>query len=82
VWVSDVFAWRPVPASYREDLVHVLGVHVETPGAEDLQKLHRLGDNPTVATLTPVEGEPIRVAVASEHGTALLGPYGAHADSS
>jgi hypothetical protein len=43
---------------------------------EESTKLHRLGDNPAVATLTPAMGEPVRVAVTSEHCTALLGPYG------
>lgn len=41
---------------------------------EALKKLHRLGE-PAVATLTPEVGEPVRVAVASEHRAALLGPY-------
>jgi hypothetical protein len=44
---------------------------------EELKKLHRLGDDPAVATLTPDAGEPVRVAVAAEHRAALLGPYGA-----
>jgi hypothetical protein len=29
---------------------------------EELKKLHRLGDDPAVATLTPDAGEPVRVA--------------------
>ena len=65
VWVSDVFAWRAVPASWKEDLLHVLGVHVESLEPEDLRKLRRLGDNPTVATLTADGREPVRVAVAA-----------------
>ncbi len=44
---------------------------------EELKKLHRLGDDPAVATPTPDVGEPVRVAVAAEHRAALLGPYGA-----
>ena len=82
VWVSDVFAWRGSPAAWSEDLLHVLEIHVGTLEPEDLKKLHRLGDNPTVATLTLDEGEPVRVAVASEHAAALLGPYGLPAASS
>ena len=76
VWVSDVFAWRGSPAAWKEDLLHVVDVHVGAFEPQELEKLHRMGDNPTVATLTPDVGEPVRVAVAYEHRTALLGPYG------
>ena len=76
VWVSDVFAWRGSPAAWNEDLCHVIGAHVGALEAEELKKLHRLGDNPAVVTLTPDVGGPVRVAVASEHLEALMGPYG------
>lgn len=76
VWVSDVFAWRGSPAAWSEDLFQVVDVRVGALEPEELKKLHRLGENPAVATLTPDIGEPVRVAVASEHRAALLGPYG------
>ena len=76
VWVSDVFAWRGSPAAWREDLFQVTDARVGALEPEQLKKLHRLGDHPVVATLTPDVGEPVRVAVASEHRAALLGPYG------
>ena len=76
VWVSDVFAWRGSPAAWNEDLLHVTAARPGVLDPEELNKLHRLGDHPVVATLTPDTGEPIRVAVAAEHGAALLGPYG------
>ena len=76
VWVSDVFAWRGSPAAWNEDLLRVTGARLGTLEAEERKKLHRLGDHPTVATLTPDVGEPVRVAVAAEHRAALLGPYG------
>lgn len=75
VWVSDVFAWRGSPAAWREDLFQVTAATVGALEPEESKKLHRLGDNPAVATLTPDVGEPVRVAVASEHRAALLGPY-------
>lgn len=75
VWVSDVFAWRGSPAAWREDLFQVTAATVGA-FAEESKKLHRLGDNPAVATLTPAVGPPVRVAVASEHRAALLGPCG------
>ena len=79
VWVSDVFAWRGSPATWTEDLYHVIGARVGALEPEERKKLHRLGDDPAVATLTPDVGEPVRVAVASEHLAALMGPYGASA---
>lgn len=76
VWVSDVFAWRGSPAAWREDLFQLTAATVGALEPEESKRLHRLGDNPAVATPTPAVGEPVRVAVASEHGAALLGPYG------
>jgi hypothetical protein len=76
VWVSDVFAWRGSPAAWNEDLLHVVGASATVLEPEELRKLHRLGDNPAVATLIADKGEPVRVAAASEHRAALLGPYG------
>jgi hypothetical protein len=76
VWVSDVFAWRGSPAAWNEDLFQVTAASVGALEPEELKKLHRLGDHPAVATLTPDVGDPVRVAVASEHHAALLGPYG------
>ena len=76
VWVSDVFAWRGSPAAWSEDLFRVTGASVGALAPEELKKLHRLGDDPAVVTLTPASGEPVRVAVAAEHRAALLGPYG------
>ena len=81
VWVSDVFAWRGSPAAWNEDLLHVIAAHPESPEPQELKKLRRLGDSPTVVTLTPDAGEPVRVAVAAEHVAALLGPYGTQADA-
>jgi hypothetical protein len=80
VWVSDVFAWRGSPAAWNEDLLHVTSARIEALEPDELTKLHRLGDNPTVARLTPAVGEPLRVAVASEHRAALLGRFGTRVD--
>ncbi len=80
VWISDVFAWRGSPAAWSEDLVHVTAARVGALEPDELKKLHRLGDDPAVATLTPEVGEPLRVAVEAEHRAALLGPYGATVD--
>ena len=60
-----------------EDLFQVVDVRVGALEPAELKKLHRWGEHPAVATLTPDMGEPVRVAVASEHRAALLGPFGA-----
>jgi hypothetical protein len=75
LWVSDVFAWRGSPAAWNEGLVHVVDASAGTPEPAELKKLHRL-DDPAVAVLTSETGEALRVAVASKHAAALLGPYG------
>jgi hypothetical protein len=76
IWVSDVFAWRASPASWKEGLEQVTDVsrheHVD---AQTAKKLHRLGDSPVVASLTLVGGDVIEVAVRSEHRSALMGPF-------
>jgi hypothetical protein len=53
----------------------VNAVDIGTFAPEELKKLHRLGDHPAVATLTPDQGDRVRVAVAAEDRSALLGPY-------
>ena len=75
IWVSDVFGWRGSPAAWREDLVQVTHATLRAADAEEHKKLHRLGEDPAVATLTLAGGEILNVASRSEQGTALLGPF-------
>ena len=80
VWVSDVFAWRGSPAAWNEDLLQVSGATLRAAGAEERKKLHRLGDDPRVATLVLAEGGSLEVAAAPGQRSALLGPFVAAAD--
>ena len=75
IWVSDVFGWRGSPAAWREDLVQVTRATLRASDAEEQKKLHRLGENPAVATLTLAGGETLKVASRREQGAALLGPF-------
>ena len=75
IWVSDVFAWRSSPAAWNEELLHVADVTLRTPRAEEQQKLHRLGDGFTIATLSVVGDDPVDVAAGSGQRTALSGPF-------
>jgi hypothetical protein len=76
VWVSDVFAWRGSPAAWREDLVQVSGASARTADVEERKKLHRIGDQPVIATFELDEGGTLEVATGAEHRSGLLGPYG------
>ena len=73
IWVSDVFAWRGIPAAWNEELLWVSAVTPRGADPEERQKLHRLGDEPAIATLAAADGEIVEVA-APEQASALLGP--------
>jgi hypothetical protein len=76
IWVSDVFAWRASPASWKEGLEQVTDASLhERVDAQTMKKLHRLGDSPVVASLTLVGGVVIDVAARQEHRAALTGPF-------
>ena len=75
VWVSDVFAWRGSPAAWREDLVQVSGASLRAADVEERKKLHRVGDQPVIATFELAEGGTLEVATGAEHRSALLGPF-------
>lgn len=75
IWVSDVFAWRSSPAAWNEDLLQVTGVALRAPDPEERKKLHRLGDDPAIATLAIVEGGAFEVAAGPDMRSALLGPF-------
>ena len=81
IWVSDVFAWRGSPAAWREDLVHIAGASVRSATPEERKALHRLGDEPVVATLTTGQDEVLHVAASAEHVSALSGPFASPAVS-
>jgi hypothetical protein len=76
VWVSDVFAWRASPASWKEGLAQVTDASShESVDPQTMKKLRRLGDSPAVTSLTLVGGEMIDVAARQEHRSALMGPF-------
>jgi hypothetical protein len=75
VWVSDVFTWRGSPAAWSEDVVQVDSVFLHAPDTEQRKKLHRLGDDLVVASLSLTGGPAIDVATRNEHRAALLGPF-------
>lgn len=75
VWISDVFAWRGSPAAWNEDLIQVRGGSLRSANPEEQKKLHRLADDPAIASLALDGGETLEVAAAPEQRSALLGPF-------
>jgi hypothetical protein len=82
IWVSDVFAWRASPASWKEAIVQVTDASLHEPvDPQTVKKLHRLGERPAVASLTLTGGGMISVAAGSNHRSALIGPFARPADA-
>lgn len=75
IWVSDVFAWRGSPAAWSEELLWVSDATARAASREERKKLHRLGDEPAIATFVAADGETVEVAAAPEQASALLGPF-------
>lgn len=81
IWVSDVFAWRGSPAAWTEELLWVSDATARPADQEERKKLHRLGDDPAIATLAAADGETVEVAAAPEQVSALLGPFARATDT-
>jgi hypothetical protein len=75
IWVSDVFAFRGSPAAWSEDLVQVEDATLRAADAEERNTLHRLGEDPAIATLALAEGEILEVACRAEQRSKLPGPF-------
>ncbi|MEO6859368.1 MAG: hypothetical protein ABI323_12425 [Solirubrobacteraceae bacterium] len=75
VWIHDVFAFRGLPAGWKESLVWVTGAAVRPASEEERKKLHRIGDDPVIIAFTRAEGEKLEVAARRENADDLLGPF-------
>jgi hypothetical protein len=75
MWVSDVFAFRGSPAAWKEALLWVKGAAAHEPTADERKRLHRVGDDPVVATFTLANGSTVDGAVRAENEARLLGPF-------
>ncbi len=80
IWIS-VFAWRGSPPLRGvRTLVQVVTVTVGVAGPEERKHLHRLGDDPVVATMITDDGSTLRIAVAGVHRAVVMGPLQRTAD--
>ena len=75
VWVHDVFAFRGVPAAWKEALVWSTEAAARPPTSKERKHLHRIGDDPVIVTLWLAEGGTIEIAARAEHKGNLLGPF-------
>ena len=75
VWIHDIFAFRGLPAAWKEALAWSIDAEVREATAEERKKLHRIGDQPVIVTLTLAEGGTIELAARAEHKDKLLGPF-------
>ncbi len=77
VWVHDVLAFRGSPAAWKEGLFQVTEASARQTNNAERKKLHRIGDEPIVATVTTANGETLELAARPEHKDTLLGPFAA-----
>jgi hypothetical protein len=75
VWIHDVFAFRGLPAAWKEDLVWAEEASARPASSEERKRLHGIGDQAIVVTLMLREGETIDLAARPEHKRELLGPF-------
>jgi hypothetical protein len=75
VWIHDVFAYRGLPAAWKEALVWGTDAAVRVADDQERQKLHRIGDEPVIVTVSLAEGGTIELATRAELKDRLLGPF-------
>ena len=76
LWLSDVFFWRGGLGVWKEGLSQVTGASSRPADTHEQKKLHRVGKNVVIVTMTLADGGSIDVASEHERRTALLGPFG------
>ena len=75
IWVHDVFLFRASPAAWSEAVLWAQDASARAPKDEERGHLHRVGDEPLVATQTQDDGQTIKLATSGDRQAALLGPF-------
>ena len=77
IWLSDVFFWRGGLGIWKEGLHQVAGASSRPADTQEQKKLHRVGPNVVIVSMTLADGGSIDVASQHESRVALLGPFAA-----
>ena len=75
IWVHDVFLFRASPAAWSEAVLWAQDASARAANGDERGQLHRVGDEPLVATLTLDDGQMIKLATSADRQAALLGPF-------
>jgi hypothetical protein len=75
VWINDIFAFRRSPAGWQETLLWVTNASACPASEEERVSLHRLGDNPVVATFVLASGGSMAFGARADDRGRLLGPF-------
>ena len=75
IWVHDVFLFRASPAAWSEAVLWAQDASARAANGDERGQLHRVGDEPLVATLTLDDGQMIKLATSGDREAALLGPF-------
>jgi hypothetical protein len=75
IWVHDVFLFRGSPAAWNEAVLWAQDASARALSDDERGRLHRLGDEPLVATLTLSDGGTVQLAARGDRRTDLLGPF-------
>ena len=75
LWLSDVFFWRGSLGVWKEGLDQVTGASSRPADAAEQKKLHRVGKNVVIVTMTLAGGGTLDTAGPHESRAALLGPF-------
>ena len=78
VWVNDVFVFRGSPAAWKEQLLWVTGLTTRAADPDQPRGpkgLHRLGDDPIVASLLTPDGNTVEFAARDSEHALLEGPF-------
>ena len=76
LWLSDVFFWRGGLGVWKEGLSQIISASSRPAGTEEQKKLHRVGKNVVIVTMTLAGGGTLDTAGPHESRAALMGPFG------
>jgi hypothetical protein len=74
VWTENVFAFRSLPAAWRESQVPVRAVTTRAPVGIEAEELHRF-ERPIIASFYIEDDRMVEVAAPEKDQSRLLGPF-------